>query len=267
MWWADQTYADLLRAVGLLPDGAEPPTVVVLRNIPQYNAFAAGDPASQRPATEGSGTSSVYYAYTADSWVDPSTGDFRGAGVCYWDAADPALAPFGQHAVRHAAAQAYLEAVDPSWDAVSALATSPPGTPVDQGSFWGEKRLPAWFRFGVAAYADRYFEDREAAEGTDPWWARTWAISNLEAQGGLSDLEEVLAFELDPNEPERSSRLVSEAGLVLSFILDGDCRPVQEQHAAVKLALREDGDVAAAFEALEKALLKNEKKLRRYARP
>ena len=119
----------------------------------------------------------------------------------------------------------------------------------------------------MAAYADRYFEDREAAEGTDPWWARTWAISNLEAQGGLSDLEEVLAFELDPNEPERSSRLVSEAGLVLSFILDGDCRPVQEQHAAVKLALREDGDVAAAFEALEKALLKNEKKLRRYARP
>ena len=44
---------------------------------------------------------------------------FRGAGVCYWDTLTESLAPYGQHAVRHAAAQSYVEAIDPSWNAVS----------------------------------------------------------------------------------------------------------------------------------------------------
>lgn len=254
VWYAEQAYADLVRAYGVEP--AQRPTLVVVRDIPQYNAFAAGDPAAGRGPTEASGESSIHYAYFADAWFDTgvSPAAFRAAGVCYWDRGDERLAPYGQHAVRHAAAQSYAEAIDPSWDAVSrAIATSRLGQ--DSGAFWGEKRIPRWFRYGVASYTERYFRDVHAAEGADPWWPRAWALDNLRRQGGLRPLPEVFAFRLDPaNEPEDAGKLLHEAGLVVAFVLDGGCAPVQRAHAELKRALQDGADVEPAARALREAL-------------
>jgi hypothetical protein len=262
-WWADQTYADLVRAVGVKP--AERPRFVVVRGIDQYNDLAAGNAGAQRPATEAAGWSSVHYAYLADSWVDLATREFNGLGVCYWDAKSEALAPFGQHAVRHAAAQSYLELVDPSWGAVGAMVASPPGTPVDHAAFWSEKRLPRWFRYGVAAYVERYFRDENVGPEGDPWWARTWSIGNLKHAGGPPELDEIFACELDPNDPARSSLRISAAGLVVAFVLDGDGPPVKASHSALKLALMNGTDAAAAARALEDSVRANEKVLRTWA--
>ncbi|MEM7308243.1 MAG: hypothetical protein AAF682_16305 [Planctomycetota bacterium] len=264
-WWADQTYADLARAIGVQPDGK--PEVVVLRSLDQYNEFAAGSTEGQRPPAEGSGWSSVHYAFHADSYVDFSGGapEYRGLGVCYYAADDETLKPWGQHAVRHAAAQSYIEEVDPSWDTVSQMLQQQPGTPVNTQSFWGEKKLPTWFRFGVASYCERYFRDANVGEDGDPWWARAWTLQNLRDGGGLRDLEAIFAFQIDANDPDGSGRMITEAGLLVSFVLDGECAPVIEAHQALKHALATGGDHEAAGAELKKALLKNEKKLRLYA--
>ncbi len=263
-WWADQTYQDLVRATGVHPE--EKPSFVALKSLDQYNDFAAGNAQAQRPAAESAGWSSVHYAFLADSWVTfaGNAADYDGGGVAYWATGDEALAPFGQHSVRHAAAQSFLEAIDPSWNAISHMVTQPPGTPMDTEAFHSEKALPTWFRYGVASYVERYFRDANVGEDGDPLWARKWATDNLRNQGGLSDLEEIFAFRLDTNDPDGSSRLISEAGLLIAFVLDGECRAVQEQHQALKMALKKGGDTEAAARGLEQAILKNQKKLRMF---
>ena len=264
-WWADQTYADLLRAIGMQPK--ERPQVIALNSLDQYNEFAAGSVAEQRPAAEGSGWSSVHYAFHADSYVELGGGapEYLGSGVCYWDTQSEDLKPWGQHAVRHAAAHSYIEAVDPSWGAVSDMLAAGIGTPLDTQAFWSEKALPTWFRFGVATYCERYFKDANAAEGADPWWARAWTLENLKNKGGLRDLEEIFAFSIDTADPEGSGRLFSEAGLLVSFVLDGECAPVVAAHAKLKHALKRGDDPEGAARELEQALVKNEKKIRSYA--
>lgn len=251
-WWAERAYPDLVRAVGLHPE--RKPTLYALASAAQYNAFASGDAAAQRPAAEGAGLSSLHYAFLADSWIDLGTREFPGAGVCYWEWQNPDLAPFGQHAVRHAAALAYLEAVDPSWETVSRMLSAPPGSPVDQASFWSEKRLPRWFRYGVASYCERFFVDHEAGEDGDPLWARQWALANLRRVGGLTDADALFAFELDPADDVQGGALIHGAGLLVAWMLDGESRETQSAHRALKLALREGGDTEQALTALEQAL-------------
>lgn len=264
LWWADQAYSDLVRALGVEP--AHKPVFVTLKSLAQYNDFAAGNMGEQRPAAEVSGWSSVHYAFQADSFVERSSGlpEYPGAGVCYWDVGDAALKPYGQHAVRHAAALSYLEALDPSWNAVSALLAAPLGTPVDGAAYWAEKKLPSWLRFGLASWCERYFRDAHAPEGTDPWWARTWALENVRQQGGLAPLDVLFECKLDAQDPVGSGRLISEAGAVVSFVLDGQCAPVSAAYARVCQALSDGGDVAAAARELEASLRKNTAELGRY---
>ncbi len=261
-WWADQTYADLVRIFGQQPES--PPTVVVLRTLDQYNRFAAGDPAGARPPTEADGYSSVHYAYFAESWFDPVRREHLGCGVAYWDTADEALAPFGQHAIRHAAAHSFVEAIDPSWNAISQTLEAP-GRTLATAAFWQEKRIPRWLRYGAASYVERYFHDPNVGDDGSPWWARDWALSNLRQQGGLRDLASVFAFTLAPNDPAGSGQRIHEAGLLVSFVLDGGCTPVIEKHQAFRAALRGKGDTAAAAQALQDALVANEAALRAYA--
>ncbi|MCZ6597894.1 MAG: hypothetical protein O7B99_09670 [Planctomycetota bacterium] len=267
-WWADQTYEDLVRAVGMHP--GKKLDLVVLASLAQYNLFAAGDANLQLPPTEAAGWSSVHYAFLAESWIDYSQdpAEYRGGGVCYWDTDDESLKAFGQHAVRHAAAHSFLEAVDPSWNAVSeAIVAGNPGAGVDNGAFWSEKGLPAWLRYGIASYCERYFRDRSVGEGGNPWWARDWALNNLNSQGGLGPLDEVFQFGLDAAEAEKSARKINTAGAIVSFILDGGCKAVRERHQALKLALRSGGDTKAAAEALEQALRDNEDELLDFVTP
>jgi hypothetical protein len=265
LWWADQAYPDLVRALGAEP--ARKPVFVTLGSLAQYNDFAAGNVEAQRPAAEVSGWSSVHYAFQADSFVERSGAvpEYPGAGVCYWDVGDPALKPYGQHAVRHAAALSYLEALDPSWNAVSTMLAAGPGTPVDATAFWAEKKLPAWLRFGIASWCERYFRDAAAPAGADPWWARTWALENLRQQGGLRPLDVIFACALDATDPAGSGRLISEAGAVVSFALDGGCAPVTAAYERLRQALSGSGDVAAAARELEGSIREHDKELARYA--
>ncbi|MCP3916691.1 MAG: hypothetical protein GY711_14140 [bacterium] len=264
-WHADLVYPDLARLFGKVP--ARKLEVVALKDIAQYNAFAAGSVADQRSQTDASGYSSVHYAYFGESWFDTAHNPpvYRGAGVCYWDRKDATLDPYGLHAVRHAAAQSYIDAIDPSWDTVSRLIERNNPNGFNATDFWGEKLVPQWLRYGAASYCERYFQDPNAADGTSPWWAREWALENLRKAGGMRDLEDVWAFALDPADPTRSGQLISEAGCIVSFILDGQCAPVAEKHQAFKAALESGEGVAEAAEALQKALEKNRKKLEKYA--
>src|SRR4029453_448573 len=105
---------------------------------------------------EAEGISSLYGAYFADLFLggDPTTGlQYLGCGVSYWDRKDPKLDPWGPYWARWAAAQSYCEAIDPSWLAVSEAiaAISSGGAPQGQNTFWTEKKIPRWMRYGAAS--------------------------------------------------------------------------------------------------------------------
>lgn len=264
-WWADQTYADLVRAVGVQPKTK--PEVIVLNSTGQYNNFAGGDQASGRQPTEATGSSSIHYAYFSEAWFDVSTNppEFRGVGVCYWEPANEQLAGYGQHAVRHAAALSYMESIDPSWNSISLLLSNP-GQQFSPDSFWAEKKIPRWLRYGIASYCERYFHDKTVGEDGNPWWARDWAFQNLRATGDLQPLEEIFAFNQDVNNIETSNKLINEAGLLVAYMLDGDNKQVKDAHAAFKAAFRAGEDTTEQAAALQEALVKSEKKLRRWAK-
>jgi hypothetical protein len=271
-WWADQTWRDLVRAYGVQPKSK--PVVTVLNGTAQYNSAAQGDQAAGRPPAESNGWSSCHYAFVGEAWFDASRADpqnlaatveYVGGGISYWDKNDASLAPFGQHAVRFAAGLSYAEAIDPSWDAVSRFVSNP--APQGQvAGFWAEKKLPLWWRYGVASYVDRFFRDPQPAEGFGEWWARDWALDNVRRQGGLRPLAENFAFRLDPNDQAGSSKLISEAGMLVSFVLDGESKPVRDAHAAFKAALRSGEGVAEAMAALQQAILEHDEALHYHVR-
>jgi hypothetical protein len=236
--------------------------LLVLSSVAQYNDFAAGNQGAGRQPTEIDGSSSVHYAYFANAWFENTGGRlaYTGRGVAYWDRANPALDPYGQHAVRHAAALSYAEAIDPSWDTVSRVVAGEGQFAVDP--FWAEKRIPKWLRYGVAAYVERFFRDAAVGEDGNPWWARDWAFANLRAAGGVAPTEGLFALALDANDPAGSGQRIQQAGLLVSFMLDGGCQPVAEAHAAFRAALAQKGaDTAPAARSLEAALVAHREQL------
>ncbi len=125
--------------------------------------------------------------------------------------------------------------------------------------------MPAWLRYGAAVYAERFFTDTSVAEGGDPWWARKWSIDNIRARGGLRELSQILACELDPDDRENSQKLLIEAGLVVAFVVDGVCEPVAAEHAAFRRALATQRLRASHLKALTEAIVAHEPELRAFA--
>ncbi|MGK0216545.1 MAG: hypothetical protein ACI9HE_000017 [Planctomycetota bacterium] len=258
-WWADQTAVDLERMFGLRPD--EKPEFLVLNGITQYNAFAAGD--ATRAPTEASGYSSFHYAYFADSWFDVTDAGttFVGTGVAYWDPTDANLAAYGQHAIRHAAALAWMQQIDPSWDTVSLMLTEPTGG-FPAIPFWSEKRIPRWMHYGAASYCERYFEDTKAGDGADPLWSRKWALTNLSGDGEMHTVEEIIALGLNLGDLPGSTNLIHESGLLMHYILNAGDKKVIKTHKAWLAALSSGEDTDKALKALEMSLVKAESKIR-----
>lgn len=257
----EQSFRSLARIFGSSP--ANPVNVVVLRSAEQYGAFAAGDQDAERRPAEGSGLSSVHHAFFADAWVDEEFA-FMGAGVAYWDASSDAGNSFGPFAVRHAAGHSFADAVDPSPKSTEKLRRNEGEVQGHVESFWEEKQVPLWFRYGAAAFAERYFVDNLVQQGGDPLWARNWALQNLRSRGGLLPLEKIYEFRVTPDDPKSSEMLISQAGFLVAFILDGECPPVIEKHRALKLALREGKGTEKAFENLMKELEKREIEMRKF---
>ena len=265
VWWADRTWSDLVRLFGVEPQ--KKPVVVVLDGIEQYNALATGDSAAGTPPTELEGSSSVHYAFFAEAWLeDLGFGpEYQGSGVGWWDREDAALSPYGQHSIRHAAGQSFVEAIDPSWNAVGGMVAD--GLQMPQvAAFWAEKKIPRWLRYGAASYVERYFVDDQAGDGGDPLWARKWAFTNLAARGGPADLERVLEFSLDANDAPGSADLIHTAGLLVAFVLEGQNPAVAAAHAALRDALVAGDDTRASVQALEQALRGAEAEIAAFAR-
>jgi hypothetical protein len=257
-WYADQTFPDLVRLFGIAPgsrpsaidllgDQGDKPELVVWRDLAQFNQFAAG--------AESEGFSSLHYAFFADALFDPTVkpAAFAGIGAAYWDHATRESDAFGQHAIRHAAALSFVEAIDPSWNALGDIAMgSQPKTSV---AFWAEKRIPRWLRHGAASYVERWFLDRNVGDGGDPDWARKWARASLAKDGGLRDIQKVFDFKLVLADVPGSTRLIHEAGLLTAFVLDGGDPEVQRAHEALKQALVSGVPTTAAVTELQKRLL------------
>jgi hypothetical protein len=268
-WYADRTWPDLVRLFGVAP-GQVPsavelfgpqldrPEVVVWNSLAQYNKFAGN--------AETQGVSSLHYACFADALFDDDVkpAAFAGLGCGFWDRSTPALDGFGQHSIRHAAAQSFVEAIDPSWQALGEMALenrtpasrdqSAARSQVQSQAFWAEKRIPRWLRYGACNYVERWFVEPETTDGQDREWARKWARLALQKGGGLRSLDALFEFKLTPGDAASSTQRIHEAGCVVAFVLDGGDARVQAAHRAFQEALRGPGSTAAAVAELQAAL-------------
>jgi hypothetical protein len=251
----DAAYADLERAYGARP--SEPVIVIILRDSSQYGSFAAGDEYEQRPGTDALGLSSIHHAFFADAAADPVTGAFLGAGAGYWDGSSETGNKWGVHSVRHALGLSFGEGLDPSPKTIERSRKTRMTPDQFWESFYGEKRVPRWFRYGAAAYAERYYRDTTVGMGGDPLWARKWSVQNIVARGGLRQLKQVLEFDLSVEGGPDSEKLINEAGLFVAWLLDGGNEAAAAKLKAFQAALtagRERGANPAAAKDREKAL-------------
>lgn len=255
---------DLRKVFGVEP--ALPLRVGLLRDEEQYDRFAFGDPDGRRAANHKGRLQVVHSAYFAESWFPrvAKKWSYSGMGICYWDTRIPNGDAYGVHAARLAAGFSYVDAIDPSPNAVKRALAAGPG-PDHHAAFEAEKKLPAWLRFGGAVYAERYFRDTTVAADGDPFWTRKWSVDNLRERGGLRPFDEILAFELDPDDREDALKLYLEAGLLVAFLVDGDCAPVRAEHAALKKALATGRVDAQRLTALSEALRAHVAELRTFA--
>jgi len=255
---------DLDRVFGVRP--VLPLPVAVLRDEEQYDRFAFGNPDGRRRATHGRRLHVIHSAFFAESWVPLVDGgrEFRGMGVCYWDTLMPGGDLYGVHSARLAVGLSYVDALDPSPKAVrGALKAGPGGDYVLE--YEAEKLLPAWLRYGAAVYGERFFRDETVGADGDPWWARKWSLENLAARGGLQPLSEVFAFPLNPDDRDGSLKLLIEAGLVVSFLVDGQVAEVKAAHEDFMRAMRSGRITPGQVGALAEVLLAHEGKVREYA--
>ena len=230
--WMAYTKRDLMRIFGVAP--SLPMTVILLRNLEQYNAFGVTRLEEGRVPPDSSGLCSFHYAYPCEQWLDFSVGgEHPGAACAYWDDRDRAGNYWGPLAVRHAAAHAFIEGIDPSPKAVRAYRRDPMADfPAED--FWAEKRLPLWLRYGAAVYCERFFIHGPA---TNPHWAPHWSKERIAESGSIGDLETIFACQLSQKEPGRSADLTLRAGLILAFILDGGIQELGAAHASFREAM------------------------------
>ncbi|MEO0649863.1 MAG: hypothetical protein AAFZ65_04210 [Planctomycetota bacterium] len=260
--WADFVVPDLERLFGRRP--RQPATVVLLRSNVQYNAFATTDPSTGAIPPESIGFSAFHHAFPCEQWLDAARGfDHPGAACAYWEESTEAGRAWGPFAVRHAAAQSFVEWLDPSPRTVAAYRADP-SQPFDSHAFWGEKQLPLWLRYGAAMYSERFFLEPGAS---DPSWARRWSMQALDAAGGLGDLDRLFAFEVGQDAVASSQELLLEAGAAVCFLLDGGDPVVGAAHSHFLTVQREGGDLGTALAGIESALRERSAALEAFCRP
>ena len=266
-WHAEKAYPELVRIFGVEPKTR--PRIFVVNGLAQYNQVAGNNPL----LPEFEGYSSLHGAYFADLFFDGAAKppQFRGSGVSYWERKDEKAGSWGPLWVRWAAAQSFCDAIDPSWGAIGERIAGG-GATEDAAfiaSFWGEKKIPRWFRYGAASYVERFAKDPTVPESGDAWGLRTFAFGEVKKTGGLRKLEDVFAFGLNINDIPNSTRLYHEAGLVVSYLLDGSGgdKGLAEKHEAFKTALASGkaADAKAAATALQAEILKHDADIRKFA--
>jgi hypothetical protein len=252
----DRAYRECNRVLGKVP--TSPVAILILRSAEQYNGFAGSQGIELR------GFSSIHGATVAEIWAEPLQAGMTSSGFCFWDASNEKENAFGPMYVRHAAAQSIAEAMDPSPKTLAALAAQKPGAD-PQKDWWAEKKLPQWFRYGLCGYAERYMVDQFVKPGGDANWMRKWSIENIANKGGIDPLDQIFGLGLTLEDIPKSQKLLNEAGLLLSFVVDGKCAAVTKEHAALKDALMNGKEIKGPMKNLEEAIRKNEEALRKYA--
>lgn len=269
-WHADRTAEHLMRVFGTAPQ--RKPHFVMLPDLAAYNAAAGDVPAL---LADSEGYSSLQGSYFADLCFDHSKDPVRymGCGVCYFDRTDEKLAKWGPLWIRWAAAQSYIDAIDPSWRTIGPWVELQANGDARQygADFWAEKRIPRWLRYGAATYVERFIPDPlYALEEDQVWDLRNEALADLKQSGGLRKIEEVFAFRLSLDDVAGSARLYQEAGLIVAFMLDGapEDGGLRALHSAFRrmLANGSDEQLAAVVRDLEAALIEREPAIRAFAR-
>ena len=262
---------DMRRVFGVEP--VLPLEVALLRDQEQYDRLAFGAVDGRRPAFHAGRTQVIHHGYFAESRFlrDGRRRVFAGLGVGYWEAQSQYGSLYGVHSARLAAGLAYVEGIDPSPKAIRTAVSSKRVDSDYYENYQSEKNLPAWLRIGGAVFAERYFFDKSidttvaGDPAPDPFWARTWSLKNLADRGKMRSLDEVFAFKLDPLDPFDGQTLLIEAGLLVSFMLDGNCEPVKEAHSAFRQALAAGRMKPSHITALTQSIRANEQALRTYA--
>jgi hypothetical protein len=266
-WHAQKVWPELVRLFGVQPQSQL--DLVVLNSLEQYNQASGNTPTFP----EAEGFSSLHGAYFSDVLFDTEAKPprFQGCGVSYWDRKDEKGKTWGPLWVRWAAAQSFVDAIDRSWTSVSDWITNEGklDPQVFATSFWAEKKIPRWIRYGAASYVERYMKDPLAAQGADPWTLRAFAFAELAKGGKLHKLDEVFAFKLDLKDVPNSTRLYDEAGLLVAYVLDGapgdkELAKALEGFQAALVAGPKAGVTAAAI-ALQKTLAKHERDIKKFA--
>jgi hypothetical protein len=258
---------ELVRAYGM--PAPRPIAVIVLRDRDQYSQFANGDEDTQRMTTDTRGLSSVHHAYFANNHYEiTEAGPVLGLGVGFWDAATKDGPKWGVHSVRHALGLSFAEAIDPSPKTLEKHRKSPMRGEAFWDMFYAEKRIPAWFTYGAAAYAERHYRDNTVGVNGDPLWTRKWSTGNIRDRGGLRPLKQLLEFDLKVEGGADSEKLINEAGLVVAFLLDGGNAAIAPKLATFQEAIRSGKDkkaMAEAAKALETEIVKQEAELKKFA--
>jgi len=250
---------EVKRVLGVAPK--TPVNVALLRDSKQYGSFAAGNQVKGRPQVEISGRSSIHYAFMAEIWFDPVLGVHKGAGVGYWNPQDNGGA-FGPFSARHAAAIGILEQLDPSPKMVEKARKNP--TKFDLDDFYGEKRLPDWFRDGVCSYAERWLLDSSVGPGGDANKWRTWSAQNIVGKGGLHPVQLIFTAKVSVDNRE-SDRLLNERGLLVAFLVDSDIEELKAMHFELKQKFKSGESVTSTLKSIEKLIIKHEQDLRKFA--
>lgn len=190
--------------------------MILLRSREQYNGFAVTQAEIGELPPDSMGWAAFHYAFPCDRWLDRQREfEHPGAACAYWDARTDAGRAWGAYAARHAAAQAFVESIDPSPVALAKFRLDPGGS-FPSAEFWGEKRVPLWLRYGAATWCERF------GPGLDPSTAeavRSWTLGELERRGGPLPLDDVFAFALDPTDGARSTHLMISAGALVAFLV------------------------------------------------
>ena len=263
----ENAFDELVRIYGTQPE--VPVRVLVLRDEAQYSSFGNGEE-NVRETTDYRGLSSVHHAYFADIHPEQEAtpNPVFGLGVGYWDVSSDKGNKFGVHSVRNALGLSFAEALDPSIKTLDKNRKTPMQPAAFWEAFYAEKRIPEWFRYGAAAYAERYYRDNAVGAGGDPLWTRKWSVGNIQVRGGLRQLKQIFDFKLTAEGAADSEKLINESGLVMAFVLDGGNASVMEKFKKVQDAIATGKDkkaVAEAAKALETDILKHEADLKKFA--
>ncbi|MDF1837284.1 MAG: hypothetical protein P1V35_05405 [Planctomycetota bacterium] len=244
------------------------PEVMVLSSLEEYN-FSGG------VMVDVAGLASLHGAYFADAAIDESRAPakFDGIGVSYWEADDPGVSPWGPYWIRWAAAQSFVEGIDPSWHAVGLYMVIHTKADTDFAAygehFWAEKLIPRWLRYGAASYVERFLPNPESQDESDLWKLRSFAFDELKQNGGLRELDSVFTFEASLADNEGTRRLYNEAGLIVSYLLDGSSSDTKLQKVLeafrASIATGDAKSSATAAKKLESELKKRRAAILAYA--